>query len=397
MTRVFVLLLALLAAVSEASAGPTATDAAAYASYYGVPPDEAVSQLAAIEESHTATDALARRFADRLAGIAVIHRPGLAIRVLLSGPGAVPGERFVARDGRVVPIIFVSGAPATRRDLVLAIRAHADDLAAAVPHGRGLGVDQRSGQVLLYLANAPDDAAERASAERKASAALGVPVRISATNSRVFDFSVSGGGRVIGETDGKRFACTTGFLVTDGAQTAVTTAAHCPDELTFFASDGGQVPLPYISQWGARAYDVQLNRLDAPAPAAFFADRKANDLRPVTGWRNRASIRAGDWLCHWGEKSGYACAEVELTDYAPPGALCAGPCEPLFTTLGGPRCGAGDSGGPIFIGTTAVGIIKGGSKARDGERCNFNYFQSIDYLPPGWRLKLASDAPPLPH
>ena len=108
-------------------------------------------------------------------------------------------------------------------------------------------------------------------------------------------------------------------------------------------------------------------------------------------WRNRASIRAGDPLCHWGEKSGYACAEVELTDYAPPGALCTGPCEPLFTTLAGPRCGTGDSGGPIFIGTTAVGIIKGGSKGRDGTSCNFSYFQSVDYLPPGWRLKLASE------
>jgi hypothetical protein len=223
----------------------------------------------------------------------------------------------------------------------------------------------------------------------KASAALGVPVRVSPTDTRVFDFSVSGGGRVIGETDGKRFACTTGFLVTDGTQTAVTTAAHCPDELTWFGDDGARVPLPYISQWGARAYDVQLNRLDAPAAAAFYANRKAGALRPVTSWRNRTSVRAGDWLCHWGEKSGYACAEVELTDYAPPGALCAGPCEPLFTTLAGPDCGAGDSGGPIFIGTTAVGIIKGGSKARDGVACNFSYFQSVDYLPPGWRLKLA--------
>jgi hypothetical protein len=69
--------------------------------------------------------------------------------------------------------------------------------------------------------------------------------------------------------------------------------------------------------------------------------------------------------------------------------LCAGTCEPLFTTLAGPNCGAGDSGGPIFIGTTAVGLIKGGSKASDLVGCNFSYFQSVDYLPPGWKLLLA--------
>ena len=77
-----------------------------------------------------------------------------------------------------------------------------------------------------------------------------------------------------------------------------------------------------------------------------------------------------------------------MPDYAPPGALCAGPCEPLFTTLAGPQCGAGDSGGPIFFGTTAGGSSTGGSKGPDGTSCNFSYFQSVDYLPPGWRLIL---------
>ena len=394
MARLIALLLALLLAAPATTAGPLSQDAALYAAHYGVAPEEAASRLAAIEESHAATDAIARRFAGEVAGISVIHQPDLSIRVLLTGKRKVKPERFVARDGRVVPIAFLPGAAAGRGALVLAMRTKAAALGALVRASRGMGVDQRRGEVRLYLGNAPDDPKARAMLEAKAAAALGVPVRVSPADTRVFDFSVSGGGRVIGEEGGKRFACTTGFLVTDGRRTAVTTAAHCPDELTYYAANGATQPLPYISQWGARAYDVQLNRLDTPAPATFFADRKAGQLRPVTSWRNRATIRAGDWLCHWGEKSGYACAEVELTDYAPPGALCAGPCEPLFTTLAGPRCGAGDSGGPIFIGTTAVGIIKGGSKAKGGAACNFSYFQSVDYLPPGWRLKLAADDPP---
>jgi hypothetical protein len=86
----------------------------------------------------------------------------------------------------------------------------------------------------------------------------------------------------------------------------------------------------------------------------------------VTSWRNRTSTRAGDIVCHRGEHSGYSCAEVELVDYAPPGTLCAGPCDPVWVTVAGPKCAGGDSGGPVFSGTIAFGILKGGSYRRDG-------------------------------
>ena len=107
--------------------------------------------------------------------------------------------------------------------------------------------------------------------------------------------------------------------------------------------------------------------------------------RPATAARHRDTLRAGDIACHRGETSGYGCAEIQLTDYAPPGALCGGPCEPTWITVDGPRCGAGDSGGPIFIGTIALGLNKGGNWTRGGS-CNFYYFMSTDFLPDGWRL-----------
>jgi hypothetical protein len=57
-------------------------------------------------------------------------------------------------------------------------------------------------------------------------------------------------------------------------------------------------------------------------------------------------------------------------------------------TVTGPACKNGDSGGPVFLGATAFGILKGGNYAADG-RCNFYYYMSTDYLPPGWSLMLA--------
>jgi hypothetical protein len=96
--------------------------------------------------------------------------------------------------------------------------------------------------------------------------------------------------------------------------------------------------------------------------------------------RPRASTRAGDFVCHRGERTGYTCGEVELIDFAPPGDLCGGPCAASWVTVAGPGCGGGDSGGPVFAGDTAFGIMKGGTWERNG-RCAFYYYMSLDYLP----------------
>jgi hypothetical protein len=58
----------------------------------------------------------------------------------------------------------------------------------------------------------------------------------------------------------------------------------------------------------------------------------------------------------------------------------------MWVTVAGPNCKSGDSGGPVFLGTTAIGIFKGGSGTAS-PRCNFYYFMSTDFLPRGWALR----------
>jgi hypothetical protein len=154
-------------------------------------------------------------------------------------------------------------------------------------------------------------------------------------------------------------------------------------------ADGARVPLGLVGQWGARYQDVQVHvGADFQGPF-FFADRERRSLRTVERARARASTRAGDVVCHRGEATGYSCAEVELTDFSPPGALCAGPCDPVWVSVAGPGCRNGDSGGPVFNGTVAFGITKGGSYTRG--RCNFYYYMSTDFLPEGWRLLIGAN------
>jgi hypothetical protein len=147
--------------------------------------------------------------------------------------------------------------------------------------------------------------------------------------------------------------------------------------------------LDFVGQWGWGYQDVQINVAPVSAPARFaplfYADTAKTLARPVSTWRYRTSTRAGDFVCHRGERTGYSCAVVAMVDFAPAGDLCGGACLPTWVAVEGPTCQGGDSGAPVFEGSTALGIVKGGTYRRDGS-CLFYYYMSTDYLPQGWTL-----------
>ena len=122
MARWCVALLALFLASPAAAQSSLTQDAAAYAAQHGLEPTEALSRLNAIEASHALTDGIARQYADRLAGISVVHAPDLRIRVLLTGKKRVRPTSFTAADGRVVPVV-IRTHHASEKSLRRAVRA----------------------------------------------------------------------------------------------------------------------------------------------------------------------------------------------------------------------------------------------------------------------------------
>jgi hypothetical protein len=392
MRWIFGLLLLAFAAAAAAQNVQTrdqalAQDAGQYAAQFGVTVDEALRRLKAQQDSVAATDAIAREFTDRLAGISIEHSPQYRIVVLLTGAEPVPD-----RTAAGVPIVFRTGAKATHAQAVSAMKRHLIDFRTELPGARGAGYDQRTGDVVLLVM--PADAARFGldSIRARAEQVSGVPVRVIVNELNETNMSIVGGARVegINSLTERRNRCTTGFVVTNGETNAIATAAHCPDQLTYVEPDGATVVLPMIGSWGAAYRDVQINgSADSPDPY-FYADASAGALRGVETWRSVASTRAGDFVCHYGTSSGYSCATVELTDYAPPGDLCGGPCWPTWVTVKGPSCTPGDSGGPVFSGDVAFGIAKGINRDDSG-RCLFYYYMSTDYLPPPWRLLTTGD------
>ena len=363
-------------------------DAVQYAAQFRVAPDEALRRLKAQQASVAATDAIAREFADRLAGISIEHAPEYQIVVLLTGSEPVPIGPLRAFRSSSVPERGQPMPKPSRR-----MRRHLIDFRSELPGARGAGYDQRTGEVVLLVTPRTRPAfgvdAIRARAEKLG----GVPVRVVINQLIESNMSVDGGGLVEGlnTLTNRRGRCTSGFVVTNGEINAITTAAHCPDQLTYIDRDGNSSPtLPMIGSWGAAYRDVQINgSADFPDPL-FYSNREAGSLRRVDSWRPVASTRAGDFVCHYGESSGYSCATVELTDYAPPGTLCGGPCFPMWVTVKGPSCIPGDSGGPVFSGGVAFGLAKGINRDAVG-RCLFYYYMSTDYLPAPWRVLTSGD------
>jgi len=357
-------------------------DAAQYAARYGVTGGEALRRLHAQQASVQVTEGIAREFQSRLAGISIEHSPEYRIVVLLTG-----NEPVQDRTAAGVPVLFRTGAPATRDQAIAALRKHLIDLRSELPAARGAGYDQRTGKVVLLVTSADVERFGLDTIRTRAEQLSGVPVRVQVNELIEQNMTVGGGGRVEGVNTqtGRRNVCTSGFVVTDGSRNGLATAAHCPDEISYLDPESGNLSLPFVGQWGLGYQDVQINLSDQASAPLFHADRGADSLRRVVTWRNRDSTRAGEFVCHFGESSGYSCSEVELTDYAPPDRLCGGPCSPTWITVRGPSCIPGDSGGPVFVGEVALGLAKGINRAPTGQ-CNFYYYMSADYLPPPWRL-----------
>jgi hypothetical protein len=362
-----------------------AQDAAEYARQLGIAPEEALRRLRAQEQSVAETDRLQHIYRDRLAGISVEHRPDYRIVLLLTGDEPV-ADRTIRAGGMDVPVVFRTGAAATREEVLAAIRLHQAEIRDVMPRPPGIGADARTGELVVMARGLELGDERETELEARFAALTGVPVRVETAAGSDALLSIEGGARVIGpEADGKRQYCTAGFVVTDGARTGLVTAAHCPDSLAYRSPRGGDVPLEYVGQWGWSYQDVQVNVSAAARDPVFYADTGKTALRRVGGTRSRASTRAGDVVCHRGETSGYSCALIEMVDYAPPGDLCGGPCAAVWVAVAGPTCRGGDSGGPAFAGTTAFGIVKGASFDRSG-RCDLYYYMSTDYLPTGWSL-----------
>lgn len=212
------------------------------------------------------------------------------------------------------------------------------------------GIDPKTDKVVLTLSDATPDAG--AAALRDAAKRFGESVRIEHISQPLTEH-VYGGDRI---TTGQ-IICSAGFNVVSGGQNYVITAGHCTQGLPSWQGIGPSVD----SSFGGNDYGLIRND-SSSAPGAV--DLYNGSAQPIT---SVGSPSVGEQVCKSGQTTGLTCGTVQAlnqTVHYADGTTVSG----LIQT--DVYCDHGDSGGPLFDGSTGLGTVSGGNTSTE-------YFQPL--------------------
>lgn len=224
------------------------------------------------------------------------------------------------------------------------------------------GFDIKSGTVVLYVLN-------KAEAEAKLNAAsiqLGERARLEQVESFIVPTALYGGYTVATQTPTYLRNCTSGFNVQNASGVkGVMTAGHCYNDAKYFTSrtasysTSGGTLLTFKNEANTGNDDYQWHSASSQTYPAQFYDGVS--LKSVTDWHTQTWAYDGEYVCKYGITSGQTCGSVVTTMYwdSSYGGYYA------QVSNGGVMNKEGDSGGPVFVGTEAYGIVHGRNAAYD--------------------------------
>lgn len=333
------------AAASPASqAGPAGADASVRDAAVTALRHDGMSTRAALDRlsSQAASTAVLDKVTDSLGGSVVgsyLDRRGEPV-VDVANPAAAAKARAAGATARVVP----------RSKGELNAITQAFERAQTVP-STAWGIDPKSDQVVLTLSDAAPDsgaAALRAIARRHPQA-----VRIQHISKPITE-EVYDGDRI---TTG-RIICSAGFNVYAGSQPYVITAGHCTQGLPYWQGVG-----PSIDSSFGQGSDYGIIRNDSSSAPGVV------DLYNGRGQRitSVGGAYVGEQVCKSGQTTGLTCGSVQglnQTVHYADGTTVYGLIQTNVYS------DHGDSGGPLFDGSTGLGTVSGGNSST-------TYFQPL--------------------
>jgi hypothetical protein len=335
------------------------------------------------------------------------ERKAIRAKLKLTDGEVEQAENILEQDVQA-PLKFKGGAANSVRKLQAAIDGSAPNF-AAINGFQTAFVDNKTGEVVLMVnATSPDVVSAEAAKFLK------VPYRIELVPGGFVNTALRGG--QFGSVPGKRW-CMTSFAARhkDG-RTGLVTAGHCGDSTKTISLNDGGTDYP-MTQGGPTnnntAGDLMFLSGKRPVVAEFYYDGTGK-TRPVTGTISRASTKAGNgtlttagtkpgsFVCHLGqEKWGspnvvQSCGEVvsttasKMNDAGIQGSFVlvrntqSGAGTLRTTGAGTLLCFTGDSGGPWFSGTIALGVLS--SCSWSGNKINvgpvlWSTYTSVDAFP----------------
>ena len=147
--------------------------------------------------------------------------------------------------------------------------------------------------------------------------------------------------------------CTMGFSVTNGAVRGLTTAAHCPEPAAVWG-----LSLPMMKAWFDASHDIQWHAGIQNYTNLMYDGEGTDPTRRITAQISRYNLVINGTYCKRGKTTGYSCGSLTSKTEPRPPYVPAGTSNTWLAIDGG-SCSPGDSGGPIFIGSSAAGFLSG--------------------------------------
>jgi len=355
-------------------------DANKVAAALGITPEEARRRINVEHHAGPIIERIRRENEDRLAGIYIEHVPLSRLVVRLTGYQARRAE-FHQFGADQLEVAYELGADRTFAQLQGLVDANILSLSENFPGWQGGYVDERTSEVVIHVLKSKM-IFSTADAEVELEDQFRVPVRIVQLDEPEQNRAVYGSGHLSYQSGLYVGECTGSFIVqtVTSRYRGLLTAGHCNPSNNMFhyrGIDGASYALTHVARSYTNSADVgwMLGRTGTSYGPWFYADA----WRQVTGRRTRANTVVGSQVCKYGMNGGYGCGTVQSIAMSP-GSICGPsgnhPCSSTFVRLHqAPQlCLGGDSGGPTFVSTIAMGVIK--SSNPSAGTCTYT---SLDY------------------
>ena len=283
--------------------------------------------------------------------------PGGAATVYVKGTADDLVRRLVAESG--IDIDVVEGRPYSWLELEARSRRLHGHIAGRGYRNIATSFDETTGTLEATVTRGPGLPATA----RDLRAALPAEFR-AGTKLAIVDTPVGGDEHAFGgnwvRADGFN-TCTSGFSVTNGSVTGVTTAGHCTGVDEIVEPGVGVHALTHQAEHRGQWGDVEWKTSAHIEPAQFYAS--STDLREVNSLEARANISVGESVCVYGRASDSR--NCGLTVFRTSVSCTVnGVFNDRLVAMNGTATTNGDSGGGWTFGTRAYGSTKG--------RCTFD-------------------------
>ncbi|WP_257229924.1 MULTISPECIES: S1 family peptidase [unclassified Acinetobacter] len=363
-------------------------DAEHYAKEHKVLYSEALRRLIIQNSLDQVLPQLENKYRQRLAGVFLENGVNFKLVVYLTGQEKVVNRNLSIKNSSAVPfsgvlslpIEFRTGAQYTKTQLVQMLKDNDASLRQAYPNLQAASINEVENSIDLELYDPKHTATNQTQglkllSSEKPRTLTNVPLKVTTTNIPLRHSAAVRAAETMLMADSTTsttfYNCTTGFNVKNAAGTKfATTAAHCKnykitvDDRKTTGNDN--IALTFVGDFWNGSQDFQTMSLVSSThtlnPEFFASD---NVVKTLTGRRTQGNTPVGTYVCHYGMKTGYSCGTVQSTAFKAFGTdnKCgpsgAGVCNATWVKVSGPTldCWGGDSGGPIFIGSVAAGLL----------------------------------------